>query len=380
MVDDISTDYWIHWGSSGDSFVVTKPEEFAREMLPRFFKHNNFSSFVRQLNMYGFHKIPHLQQGTMLSTGQFPTEDNSWEFTHENFRRGMPQLLTLVRRKLPSTQTSEDGYSVRGTSQTNNSLIASNTSVIDAQYLINEMATIRRYQQAIAQQLNKIESDHAMIWKESLTAKEKYQQQQEVINKILRFLASVFSSDKLKEGLVELIIGGSKPSVSPDTLSPTNDKQYTCNQDTRFKNHPTKRLLLGDHTSNIDNIQKQLQDLSSPQITELVTSRDSNGHILDRTQEIQHNLNMLQDNIDDLSDLLGLDVEQLRKDSSPVYSIKEASPSTVKQNKKQSNISSPLSRKNSHVDSISDTLDDMEMVMNQDDFMTEYLNHDLATE
>ena len=52
LVDDPSLDRIISWGSTGASFVVWEPAEFAGHVLPRNFKHNNFSSFVRQLNAY----------------------------------------------------------------------------------------------------------------------------------------------------------------------------------------------------------------------------------------------------------------------------------------------------------------------------------------
>ncbi|KAI3916622.1 hypothetical protein MKW98_026364 [Papaver atlanticum] len=52
LVDDPSLDKVISWGLNGQSFVVLDPMEFSKVVLPRNFKHNNFSSFVRQLNTY----------------------------------------------------------------------------------------------------------------------------------------------------------------------------------------------------------------------------------------------------------------------------------------------------------------------------------------
>lgn len=52
LVDDPVTDDVISWNESGTTFVVWKTAEFAKDLLPNYFKHNNFSSFVRQLNTY----------------------------------------------------------------------------------------------------------------------------------------------------------------------------------------------------------------------------------------------------------------------------------------------------------------------------------------
>ena len=50
--NDTSSSMIVSWNEVGDGFVVWHPAEFSDLILPKYFKHNNFSSFIRQLNTY----------------------------------------------------------------------------------------------------------------------------------------------------------------------------------------------------------------------------------------------------------------------------------------------------------------------------------------
>lgn len=52
MVQDPETDSIISWNKDGTSFIVADQHRFAAEVLKRYFRHNNFSTFVCQLNTY----------------------------------------------------------------------------------------------------------------------------------------------------------------------------------------------------------------------------------------------------------------------------------------------------------------------------------------
>ncbi|KZF22789.1 HSF-type DNA-binding domain protein [Xylona heveae TC161] len=93
MLEDQNISHLISWSTSGESFVMSPSNEFSK-VLAQYFKHTNISSFVRQLNMYGFHKV-----SDVFQTGS--PDSPLWEFKHGNgsFRRGDLMGLREIKRR-----------------------------------------------------------------------------------------------------------------------------------------------------------------------------------------------------------------------------------------------------------------------------------------
>ena len=75
----------IDWNSEGNALIIKKPQEFCKKVLPMYFKHSNLTSFIRQLNMYNFHKRR--------------TQDVDHIYCHDLFQKGKRHLLKEIKRK-----------------------------------------------------------------------------------------------------------------------------------------------------------------------------------------------------------------------------------------------------------------------------------------
>ncbi|WVQ67087.1 uncharacterized protein L199_005281 [Kwoniella botswanensis] len=108
--EDIVKTGLIYWSAEGTTFTCPNPQEFAKIVLPRFFKHNNWQSFVRQLNMYSFSKV-----NDIYTTSVDP---QAWEFRHNLFRRGEPHLLASIKRKSSRPSAHDGGQPISPTGET----------------------------------------------------------------------------------------------------------------------------------------------------------------------------------------------------------------------------------------------------------------------
>ncbi|GAB4837088.1 hypothetical protein Ancab_002000 [Ancistrocladus abbreviatus] len=173
MVEDPSTDAIVSWNRARNSFIVWDSHKFSTLLLPKYFKHGNFSSFIRQLNTYGFRKV----------------DPDRWEFANEGFLGGKKHLLKTIKRRRNVSQSvrHHGGTCVQLGQDGLDDEIERQRQ--DRNVLMNEMVQLRQQQHNSREQVIAMEA--------RLQATERKQQQ------IMTFLAKALSSPSFVQNLLQ---------------------------------------------------------------------------------------------------------------------------------------------------------------------------------
>ncbi|KAK6938540.1 Heat shock factor (HSF)-type, DNA-binding [Dillenia turbinata] len=194
MVDDPATDLVVSWSQSNKSFVVWDPPDFARDLLPRYFKHNNFSSFIRQLNTYGFRKV----------------DPDQWEFANEDFVRGQPHLLKNIHRRKPIHSHSLQNQQGQGTA-------SSMLTEAERQDLTEKVDRLRRDKESLVSELERHEQEREEYESQIHLLKKRIQCIKQHQQDIVSFVAQVLQ----KPSLESILSPKSQPNERKRRLSRT---------------------------------------------------------------------------------------------------------------------------------------------------------------
>ena len=116
--DDQYTSY-IHWSSDGSAVIISDPSGLTKKVLPQFYNHHNFSSFVRQLNMYNFHKVRSDQKNG--DQKYIHNEFQEWK-TIKEIQAIRRKIKTEEEKSIGKTKNIQDKKIGISTNNNNNSL------------------------------------------------------------------------------------------------------------------------------------------------------------------------------------------------------------------------------------------------------------------
>lgn len=205
----------IRWSDDGLSFIVLDEDEFARTLIPELFKHNNYASFVRQLNMYGFHKTVNITDGSLRQSekarkGVKPPS----MYSHPYFRKNRTDLLWLIQKPATksSTKRKRDG-STKDTFDSDDerhfspgpegrphdigaSGVGQDLATLPRNELSavrNELQKLQQQQRFISKMITQLKEQNDQFYRQATAFQALHDRHENSINAILTFLATFYN-------------------------------------------------------------------------------------------------------------------------------------------------------------------------------------------
>lgn len=90
----------IRWNNDGKKIIITDVNKLSEIILPKFYKHRNYSSFVRQLNIYNFHKCKGISE--------LGEEFEHKEFNKKSTKEDIKQIIRKNKKEKKNFSNSEN--------------------------------------------------------------------------------------------------------------------------------------------------------------------------------------------------------------------------------------------------------------------------------
>ncbi|XP_033153134.1 heat shock factor protein isoform X3 [Drosophila mauritiana] len=206
LVDDADTNRLICWTKDGQSFVIQNQAQFAKELLPLNYKHNNMASFIRQLNMYGFHKI------TSIDNGGLRFDRDEIEFSHPFFKRNSPFLLDQIKRKISNNKNGDDKSALKPEAMSK---------------ILTDVKVMRGRQDNLDSRFSAMKQENEVLWREIASLRQKHAKQQQIVNKLIQFLITIVQPSRNMSGVkrhVQLMINNTPEIDRARTTSETESE------------------------------------------------------------------------------------------------------------------------------------------------------------
>ncbi|KAK0179755.1 hypothetical protein PV327_005477 [Microctonus hyperodae] len=229
------------------------------------------ASFVRQLNMYGFHKK------VSIEVGGLKCDKDEMEFAHQYFVKDHPYLLDHIKRKIASAKA-QDGHPPIKSEVMNK--------------VLNEVRSMRGRQEHLDSRLGAMKRENEALWRELAMLRRKHLKQQEIVNKLIHFLVTLVqpsrSSGRSVKRRYPLMIDAhqqdkqmkmSKPETSPTgpvihELDPSEHEQHGSELNSSYITAEEEIIML---ESSLDNAEKEISN------TENKSSTRGVKHVPDKT-------------------------------------------------------------------------------------------------
>uniref|UniRef100_A0A8C3D5M2 Heat shock transcription factor 2 n=1 Tax=Corvus moneduloides TaxID=1196302 RepID=A0A8C3D5M2_CORMO len=268
LLGETPSNQLITWSQNGKSFLVLDERRFAKEILPKYFKHNNMASFVRQLNMYGFRKV------VGVDSGIFKLErDGPVEFRHAYFRQGREDLLEHIKRKVSSSSRPEENK-IRQE---------------DLSKIICSAQKVQIKQTTIESQLSLLKRENESLWREVSELRAKHLQQQQLIRKIVQFIVTLVQNNQLvslkrKRPLLLNTNGPTKSNVFQKIVKEPADSSHRVplnrNEGLKQREQISDDIVIYDVTEDVGEEEHPMADEENlpvtPETSEDTTSDSSN--------------------------------------------------------------------------------------------------------